>query len=80
MGVLVDCLQCLHPVRPLGLLLTGKDEPRVYSASTGGNPLLPFHADIVSDWSPMHEAAVHGRLLSLRSLINQVRGFWEKKR
>lgn len=27
--------------------------------------------DIVSDWSPMHEAAIHGRLLSLRSLINQ---------
>ncbi|XP_065771454.1 ankyrin repeat and SOCS box protein 9 isoform X2 [Muntiacus reevesi] len=32
------------------------------------NPLM---GDIVSDWSPVHEAAIHGRLLSLRSLINQ---------
>ncbi|XP_032736040.1 ankyrin repeat and SOCS box protein 9 [Lontra canadensis] len=27
--------------------------------------------DIVSDWSPVHEAAIHGRLLSLRNLISQ---------
>ncbi|XP_055420544.1 ankyrin repeat and SOCS box protein 9 isoform X1 [Bubalus kerabau] len=32
------------------------------------NPLM---GDFVSDWSPVHEAAIHGRLLSLRSLINQ---------
>uniref|UniRef100_A0A8C8YRN5 Ankyrin repeat and SOCS box containing 9 n=1 Tax=Prolemur simus TaxID=1328070 RepID=A0A8C8YRN5_PROSS len=32
------------------------------------NPLM---GDVVSDWSPMHEAAVHGRLLSLRNLISQ---------
>ncbi|XP_068818698.1 ankyrin repeat and SOCS box protein 9 [Capricornis sumatraensis] len=32
------------------------------------NPLM---GDSVSDWSPVHEAAIHGRLLSLRSLINQ---------
>ncbi|XP_040324171.1 ankyrin repeat and SOCS box protein 9 isoform X1 [Herpailurus yagouaroundi] len=31
----------------------------------------PWMGDIVSDWSPMHEAAIQGRLLSLRSLINQ---------
>lgn len=41
---------------------------------------FPFHADIVSDWSPMHEAAIQGRLLSLRSLINQVRGFGGSKK
>ncbi|KAL2768963.1 ankyrin repeat and SOCS box protein 9 isoform 2 [Daubentonia madagascariensis] len=32
------------------------------------NPLM---GDVVSDWSPVHEAAVHGRLLSLRNLISQ---------
>ncbi|XP_045394042.1 ankyrin repeat and SOCS box protein 9 [Lemur catta] len=32
------------------------------------NPLI---GDVVSDWSPVHEAAVHGRLLSLRNLISQ---------
>ncbi|XP_075395388.1 ankyrin repeat and SOCS box protein 9 [Tenrec ecaudatus] len=32
------------------------------------NPLM---GDAVSDWSPMHEAAVHGRLLSLENLIQQ---------
>ncbi|XP_045059202.1 ankyrin repeat and SOCS box protein 9 isoform X2 [Desmodus rotundus] len=32
------------------------------------NPLM---GDDVSDWSPMHEAAIHGRLLSLRNLIRQ---------
>ncbi|XP_012494171.1 PREDICTED: ankyrin repeat and SOCS box protein 9 isoform X4 [Propithecus coquereli] len=32
------------------------------------NPLM---GDVVSDWSPMHEAAVHGCLLSLRNLISQ---------
>lgn len=30
--------------------------------------------DVVSDWSPVHEAAIHGRLLSLRNLISQVNG------
>ncbi|XP_036902262.1 ankyrin repeat and SOCS box protein 9 isoform X2 [Sturnira hondurensis] len=32
------------------------------------NPLM---GDDVSDWTPMHDAAVHGRLLSLRNLIRQ---------
>ncbi|KAG3271717.1 hypothetical protein H1C71_029933 [Ictidomys tridecemlineatus] len=32
------------------------------------NPLM---GDVVSDWSPMHEAAIHGRVLSLRNLISQ---------
>ncbi|XP_036160681.1 ankyrin repeat and SOCS box protein 9 [Myotis myotis] len=32
------------------------------------NPLM---GGVESDWSPMHEAAVNGRLLSLRSLISQ---------
>ncbi|XP_032474590.1 ankyrin repeat and SOCS box protein 9 isoform X2 [Phocoena sinus] len=32
------------------------------------NPLM---GDTVSDWSPVHEAAIHGRLLSLRNLISQ---------
>lgn len=31
----------------------------------------PFMRDIVSYWSPVHEAAIHGRLFSLRNLINQ---------
>ncbi|MBZ3882600.1 Ankyrin repeat and SOCS box protein 9 [Sciurus carolinensis] len=35
---------------------------------------FPFHTDVVSDWSPVHEAAIHGRLLSLRNLISQVNG------
>ncbi|XP_004597553.2 ankyrin repeat and SOCS box protein 9 [Ochotona princeps] len=38
-------------------------DPRLLS-----NPLM---GDAVSDWSPMHEAAVHGRVLSLRNLISQ---------
>ncbi|XP_055471766.1 ankyrin repeat and SOCS box protein 9 [Psammomys obesus] len=32
------------------------------------NPLM---GDIMSDWSPLHDAAIHGRLLTLRNLINQ---------
>ncbi|KAJ6667559.1 hypothetical protein lerEdw1_016680 [Lerista edwardsae] len=27
--------------------------------------------DFVSDWSPLHDASIHGRLLSLKKLINQ---------
>ncbi|KAM9031706.1 ankyrin repeat and SOCS box protein 9 isoform X4 [Sarcophilus harrisii] len=43
----------------------------------GGQPQLqafanPLMSDFVSDWSPMHDAAVNGRLLSLRMLISQV--------
>lgn len=38
-------------------------EPRLFS-----NPLM---GDAVSDWSPLHEAAIHGRLLSLKNLISQ---------
>uniref|UniRef100_A0A8C5L256 Ankyrin repeat and SOCS box-containing 9 n=1 Tax=Jaculus jaculus TaxID=51337 RepID=A0A8C5L256_JACJA len=32
------------------------------------NPLM---GDVVSDWSPLHDAAINGRLLSLRNLIKQ---------
>ncbi|KAL7983737.1 hypothetical protein Chor_000613 [Crotalus horridus] len=28
--------------------------------------------DFVSDWSPLHEASIHGRLHALKNLINQV--------
>ncbi|XP_054437057.1 ankyrin repeat and SOCS box protein 9 isoform X3 [Pteronotus mesoamericanus] len=35
------------------------------------NPLM---GDVVSDWSPVHDAAIHGHLLSLRNLIRQVDG------
>nr|XP_012640233.1 ankyrin repeat and SOCS box protein 9 isoform X1 [Microcebus murinus]XP_012640234.1 ankyrin repeat and SOCS box protein 9 isoform X1 [Microcebus murinus] len=43
---------------------------------SGGSPdtrlvTNPMMGDVVSDWSPMHEAALHGRLLSLRNLISQ---------
>nr|XP_033803633.1 ankyrin repeat and SOCS box protein 9 isoform X1 [Geotrypetes seraphini] len=31
----------------------------------------PWMSDFVSDWSPMHDAAFHGRLLVLDKLINQ---------
>ncbi|XP_004635161.1 ankyrin repeat and SOCS box protein 9 [Octodon degus] len=42
----------------------------------GGTPetrslLHSFMRDIVSYWSPVHEAAIHGRLLVLRNLLNQ---------
>jgi hypothetical protein len=63
------CDSCLHPGP---IILTGKDEPSSISALVGCNPLFPFHIDVVSDWSPLHDAAIHGRLLTLRSLINQV--------
>ncbi|XP_066476643.1 ankyrin repeat and SOCS box protein 9 [Tiliqua scincoides] len=32
------------------------------------NPLM---GDVVSDWSPLHDASIHGRLLALKKLINQ---------
>uniref|UniRef100_A0A8C7E5J5 Ankyrin repeat and SOCS box containing 9 n=1 Tax=Naja naja TaxID=35670 RepID=A0A8C7E5J5_NAJNA len=32
----------------------------------------PGEVDFVSDWSPLHEASIHGRLLALKKLINQV--------
>uniref|UniRef100_G3MZM5 Ankyrin repeat and SOCS box containing 9 n=1 Tax=Bos taurus TaxID=9913 RepID=G3MZM5_BOVIN len=44
------------------------DEPR---NCKDGHPTPEARRDFVSDWSPVHEAAIHGRLLSLRSLINQ---------
>uniref|UniRef100_A0A2D4I801 Uncharacterized protein n=1 Tax=Micrurus lemniscatus lemniscatus TaxID=129467 RepID=A0A2D4I801_MICLE len=34
--------------------------------------LNPLMGDFVSDWSPLHEASIHGRLLALKKLINQV--------
>ncbi|XP_072370440.1 ankyrin repeat and SOCS box protein 9-like isoform X3 [Scyliorhinus torazame] len=33
------------------------------------NPLM---GDTATDWSPLHDAAIHGRLMSLRQLISQV--------
>uniref|UniRef100_A0A2D4ESN9 SOCS box domain-containing protein n=1 Tax=Micrurus corallinus TaxID=54390 RepID=A0A2D4ESN9_MICCO len=33
--------------------------------------LNPLMGDFVSDWSPLHEASIHGRLLALKKLINQ---------
>ncbi|XP_012290222.1 ankyrin repeat and SOCS box protein 9 [Aotus nancymaae] len=45
------------------------EEPRVAS-----DPRLlsnPWVGGFVSDWSPLHEAAVHGRQLTLRKLISQ---------
>ncbi|XP_013806983.1 ankyrin repeat and SOCS box protein 9 [Apteryx mantelli] len=38
------------------------------SATSLSNPLM---RDFVSDWSPLHDASVHGRLLTLKKLINQ---------
>ncbi|NXA46905.1 ASB9 protein, partial [Nothocercus julius] len=34
-------------------------------------PCLSLYTDFVSDWSPLHDASVHGRLLTLKKLINQ---------
>ncbi|XP_054510554.2 ankyrin repeat and SOCS box protein 9 [Agelaius tricolor] len=34
-------------------------------------PGTPRMRDFVSDWSPLHEASIHGRLLSLKKLIEQ---------
>eukprot|EP00079_Xenopus_tropicalis_P032889 XP_017946660.1 PREDICTED: ankyrin repeat and SOCS box protein 9 isoform X1 [Xenopus tropicalis] len=31
----------------------------------------PYMSDFVSDWSPIHDASLHGRLLALNKLINQ---------
>ncbi|XP_011813264.1 PREDICTED: ankyrin repeat and SOCS box protein 9 isoform X2 [Colobus angolensis palliatus] len=42
-----------------------RDSPDIRLLS---NPLM---SDAVSDWSPMHEAAIYGRQLSLRNLISQ---------
>ncbi|KAL1766580.1 hypothetical protein HispidOSU_016895 [Sigmodon hispidus] len=51
-------------------------EKRARMDKPGGSPHLrflsnPLMGDVVSDWSPLHDAAIHGRLLSLRNLINQ---------
>ncbi|XP_015299160.2 ankyrin repeat and SOCS box protein 9 isoform X3 [Macaca fascicularis] len=45
-----------------------RDSPDIRLLS---NPLM---SDAVSDWSPMHEAAIYGHQLSLRNLISQVNG------
>ncbi|XP_074916501.1 ankyrin repeat and SOCS box protein 9 isoform X2 [Chelonoidis abingdonii] len=37
-------------------------------ATSLSNPLM---SDFVSDWSPLHDASIHGRLLALKKLINQ---------
>ncbi|XP_019380198.1 PREDICTED: ankyrin repeat and SOCS box protein 9 isoform X2 [Gavialis gangeticus] len=37
-------------------------------ASSLSNPLM---SDFVSEWSPLHDASIHGRLLALKKLINQ---------
>ncbi|XP_003416028.2 ankyrin repeat and SOCS box protein 9 isoform X1 [Loxodonta africana] len=58
--------------------MDGEGGSRNDSKSLGPEPLPdtrllsnPLMGDVVSDWSPMHEAATHGRLLSLRNLISQ---------
>ncbi|XP_072705493.1 ankyrin repeat and SOCS box protein 9 isoform X1 [Ciconia boyciana] len=38
------------------------------SAMSLSNPLM---RDFVSDWSPLHDASIHGRLLTLKKLIKQ---------
>ncbi|KAM6094272.1 ankyrin repeat and SOCS box protein 9 isoform 4-T4 [Chlamydotis macqueenii] len=38
------------------------------SATSLSNPLM---RDFVSDWSPLHDASIHGRLLTLKKLIEQ---------
>ncbi|KAM6146511.1 ankyrin repeat and SOCS box protein 9 isoform 2-T2 [Phoenicopterus ruber ruber] len=38
------------------------------SATSLSNPLM---RDFISDWSPLHDASVHGRLLTLKKLIKQ---------
>ncbi|XP_009069089.1 PREDICTED: ankyrin repeat and SOCS box protein 9 [Acanthisitta chloris] len=38
------------------------------SAMSLSNPLM---RDFVSDWSPLHDASIHGRLLTLKKLIEQ---------
>ncbi|XP_049690149.1 ankyrin repeat and SOCS box protein 9 isoform X1 [Accipiter gentilis] len=38
------------------------------SATSLSNPLM---RDFVSDWSPLHDASIHGRLLTLKKLIKQ---------
>ncbi|XP_013000327.1 ankyrin repeat and SOCS box protein 9 [Cavia porcellus] len=53
--------QGMNPSKPLGQ--AGTPDIRNLSGS--------FMRDIVSYWSPVHEAAIHGRLLSLRHLLNQ---------
>ncbi|KAI1241593.1 hypothetical protein IHE44_0005073 [Lamprotornis superbus] len=37
------------------------------------SPSSPLMSDFVSDWSPLHEASIHGRLLSLKKLIEQAK-------
>ncbi|EMP25699.1 Ankyrin repeat and SOCS box protein 9, partial [Chelonia mydas] len=37
-------------------------------------PFSSLSADFVSDWSPLHDASIHGRLLALKKLITQVNG------
>ncbi|KAG7467168.1 hypothetical protein MATL_G00150520 [Megalops atlanticus] len=41
---------------------------RAESAAYFSNPMM---SDIESDWSPMHDAAYNGRILSVRTLIGQ---------
>ncbi|XP_005673474.1 ankyrin repeat and SOCS box protein 9 isoform X3 [Sus scrofa] len=58
--------------KPLGS--NGSKPPRPGDAPDVRLLSNPLMGDIVSDWSPVHEAAIHGRLLSLRNLISQVNG------
>lgn len=55
--------------KPLGS--NGSKPPRPGDAPDVRLLSNPLMGDIVSDWSPVHEAAIHGRLLSLRNLISQ---------
>ncbi|XP_018769108.2 ankyrin repeat and SOCS box protein 9 isoform X1 [Serinus canaria] len=39
--------------------------------ASAASPCTPRMRDFVSDWSPLHEASIHGRLLSLKKLLEQ---------
>ncbi|CAB1347232.1 unnamed protein product [Coregonus sp. 'balchen'] len=51
------------------------DNPRNNATQTGSVVFIsnPLMTDIESDWSPIHDAAYNGRVLTLRNLIAQVR-------
>ncbi|XP_071395075.1 ankyrin repeat and SOCS box protein 9-like isoform X2 [Centroberyx affinis] len=51
-----------------------KENPRDNTCQTGPAVFFskPLMSDIESDWSPIHDAAFNGRILTLRSLIAQV--------
>ncbi|GAB1303277.1 Ankyrin repeat and SOCS box protein 11 [Apodemus speciosus] len=49
----------------------GKSALELAAPKSSVEQALLLHEDVVSDWSPLHDAAIHGRLLTLRNLISQ---------